>query len=257
MTDPPLQPRQHPISAPSHPKQFRAIGLVYGRYYPSEESSQRGILATDTGSIVESVLLGRIFGLFKHHANLEQPHFWVVYPRLRDKDDHLHFQLAGIWEPESLGPGLTSGPSDPNIPQPQGDRPYFSIRGEVVFVSQAREILIVKVRQSPKPPSKRPMFFKVKIRGILKNADGTVCDRPLRHFWDIQATLQKDQLILESATDLGQIQRHSPVRKPFSKNQPSGETPNGTPPSNSFSDRPIKKSAPSSSPSKPVKRRLF
>ena len=251
MTDPSLQPRQHPISAPSHPKQHRAIGLVYGRYYPSEESSQRGILATEAGSIVESVLLGRIFSLFKHHASLEQPHYWVVYPRLRDKDDHLHFQLAGIWEPESLGPGLTSGPSDPTLPQPHPDRPYFSIRGEVVFVSQARETLIVKVHQSHKPPSKRPMFFKVKIRGILKNADGTVCDRPLRHFWDIQATLQKDQLILESATDLGQIQRRGPARKPFRKGPASGDDGNGS------SNRPIKKPIPNPGQSKPVKRRLF
>jgi len=246
MTDPPLQPRQHPIPAPSHPKQYRAIGLVYGRYYPSEESRQRGILATEAGGIVESVLLGRLFSLFKHHASLETPHFWVVYPRLRDKDDHLHFQLAGIWEPENLGPGLTPCSDDPSLPQPQPDRPYFSIRGEVVFVSQARETIIVKVRQSPKPPSKRPMFFKVKIQGVLKNADDTVCDRPLRHFWEIQATLQKDQLILENAKDLGSLQRRGPARKPFRKGQPRAD--NG-------GDRPSKKPVPS--PSKPVKRRLF
>ncbi|MEB3161176.1 MAG: hypothetical protein VKL20_06925 [Synechocystis sp.] len=247
MPDPSLHPRQHPIPAPSHPKQYRAIGLVYGRYYPSGEFSQRGILATDTGSIVESVLLGRLFSLLKNHASLEQPHFWVVYPRLRDKDDHLHFQLAGIWEPENLGPGLTSSPSDQTIPPPQPDRPYFSIRGEVVFVSQARESIIVKIRQSPKPPSKRPLFFKVRIQGVLKNADGTVCDRPLRHFWDIQATLQKDQLILENATDLGPMQRRGPARQPFRKKQASSD--------NGSSNRPIKK--PVSSQSKPVKRRLF
>lgn len=246
MTDP-LHPRHHPIPAPSHPKQQRAIGVVYGRYYPSEESRQRGILATDAGSIVESVLLGRLFGLLKNHASLEQPHFWIVYPRLRDKDDHLHFQLAGIWAPEKLGPGLTSSPDNQTIPPPQADQPYFSIRGEVVFVSQARGTIIVKVRQSPKPPSKRPMFFKVKIQGVLKNADGTVCDRPLRHFWEIQTTLQRDQLILEKATDLGPMQRRGPARKPFRKKQPSAD--------NGSSHRPIQKPVPSQS--KPVKRRLF
>jgi hypothetical protein len=248
MLDPSLHLRQHPIPAPSHPKQYRAIGLVYGRYYPSGDCSQRGILATDTGSIVESVLLGRLFSVLKRHVSLEQPHFWVVYPRLRDKDDHLHFQLAGIWEPEKLGPGLTDTPTPPPLVPPNPERPYFSIRGEVVFVSQARETFIVKIRQSPKPPSKRPLFFKVKLHGVLKNADGTLCDRPLRHFWDIEATLHKDQLVLVNAQDLGPMQRRGPARKPFRKKPPSSSD-------NGRGDHAVNKLSPSQP--KPVKRRLF
>ncbi|WLT39729.1 hypothetical protein NON20_10025 [Synechocystis sp. B12] len=129
--------------SPSHPKQFRAIGVVYGRYYASEESSQRGILVTETGDIVESVLLGKTFSLFKRHVNLEDPHFWVVYPRLRDKDDHLHFQLAGLWEPENLGPGLTSAsePASDNLPSLKVDHPYFSIRGRWYLYPRLGKIL--------------------------------------------------------------------------------------------------------------------
>ncbi|AIE73309.1 MULTISPECIES: hypothetical protein [unclassified Synechocystis] len=248
MADSELQPRQHPISPPSHPKQFRAIGVVYGRYYASEESTQRGVLVTETGDIVEAVLLGKTFSLFKRHANLEDPHFWVVYPRLRDKDDHLHFQLAGLWEPENLGPGLTSASSPSPLASPEKERPYFSIRGEVVFVSQARENIVVKVRQSPKPPSKRPLFFKVKISGVLKDAEGEICRRPLRRFWDIEATLQNNELVLENATDLGPLQRRSSPAKPTAKTLPKTKT-NGS--------KPVKKSAISSPKSAPVKRRLF
>jgi hypothetical protein len=248
MANSPLQPRQHPISPPSHPKQFRAIGVVYGRYYASEESSQRGVLVTETGSIVEAVLLGKTFSLFKHHVQLDDPHFWVVYPRLRDKDDHLHFQLAGLWEPESLGPGLTSAPSDETLPRPTAEHPYFSIRGEVVFVSQVRESIIVKVRQSPRPPSKRPMFFKVKVQGILKDDQGEICSRPLRRFWDIQATLQKDQLVLETATDLGLLKRRSASDKPVRKTPIKPKE---------ILDKPMQKSLSGLPKSPPVKRRLF
>jgi hypothetical protein len=173
----------------------------------------------------------------------------VVYPRLRDKDDHLHFQLAGLWEPETLGPGLTSAPGEGTAPHPAKEHPYFSIRGEVVFVSQARQSIIVKVRQSPKPPSKRPMFFKVRIQGILKNDQGEVCTRPLRRFWDIQTTLEGNQLLLEAATDLGPLkQRRSPSDKPLRK----------TPlkPKENL-EKPVKKSVLGSPKSPPVKRRLF
>ncbi|MEO1095903.1 MAG: hypothetical protein AAFX01_13495 [Cyanobacteria bacterium J06638_28] len=107
----PPKPALHPISPPSEPMQYRAIGLVRGIYTPQEEQLNRGQLMTEAGTEIEAVLLGRITSLVKKHIDLEAPHLWVVYPRTR-KDERspeqnppvdLHLQIVGIWEPETLG----------------------------------------------------------------------------------------------------------------------------------------------------------
>jgi len=94
--------RQHPIPPASEPMQYRAIGLVYGQYTPSEEQFTKGNLITEDGTVIDSVLLGRVMSLVKKHIDLEKPHLWVVYPRTREKQYDLHLQIMGIWEPENL-----------------------------------------------------------------------------------------------------------------------------------------------------------
>lgn len=106
---PTLEP--HPISPPSEPMQYRAIGLVRGVYTPeAEDQLNRGSLMTDDGSEVDSVLLGRVTSLIKNHIDLQASHLWVVYPRTREADSEqnpgvtdLHLQIVGVWEPETLG----------------------------------------------------------------------------------------------------------------------------------------------------------
>ncbi|BFM40243.1 hypothetical protein [Synechocystis sp. LKSZ1] len=211
MTDFFLPERQHPIPPPSHPRQFRAIGLVYGQYYPSEEYPTRGVLATEDGAIIEAVMLGKMLSLFKKHLNLSQPHLWIVYPRARDEDNHLHLQLAGIWDPQTLGPGVSKIPlslssSSPPLPAEQ-QKGYFSIRGEVVFVAPAEQLIVVKVRQSPKASGEKASFFKVRIRGTLSA-------RPVGRFWSMEAQLQGQTFVLKSAQDLGFIIRPRSERRP-------------------------------------------
>ena len=94
--------RQHPIPPASEPMQYRAIGLVYGKYTPSEEQFTKGELHTEDGTVIDSVLLGRVMSLVKKHIDLEKSHLWVVYPRTREKQYDLHLQIMGIWEPENL-----------------------------------------------------------------------------------------------------------------------------------------------------------
>lgn len=94
--------RPLPIPPASEPMQYRAIGLIRGKYMPSEEQFTRGNLLTDDGTEVDAVLLGRVMSLVRKHIELDEPHLWVVYPRTRNKDSQLHAQIVGVWEPEKL-----------------------------------------------------------------------------------------------------------------------------------------------------------
>ncbi len=94
--------RSHPISPPSEPMQYRAIGLIRGRYQGREDHVTKGVIHAADGSKVDAVLLGRVISLVKKHIDLDKEHLWVVYPRTREERDGLHVQIVGIWEPESL-----------------------------------------------------------------------------------------------------------------------------------------------------------
>ncbi|MFM7439900.1 MAG: hypothetical protein ACKO2V_15090 [Snowella sp.] len=196
--------RKQPIPPPNHPRQYRAIGLVYGQYTQTEGHLTQGVLTREDGTEIEAVLLGRMISLIKNHIDLTQPHLWVVYPHIRQEDDHLHLQLVGIWEPETLGEneviGVT-GKSDEE--QTSG---FFSIRGQVAFASSETEVIIVKIRQAPKAEGERPKFFKIKLKGLLP-------EKPVSRFWDLQAQLVGTDLVLQSATDLGFAASKKPVKR--------------------------------------------
>ena len=94
--------RDHPIPPVTEPLQYRAIGVVRGVYTPhDQEQLTRGVLTDDQGNQLETVVLGRVLTLMRRHLSMDQPHLWVVYPRCRESD-HLHLQIAGIWEPSTL-----------------------------------------------------------------------------------------------------------------------------------------------------------
>lgn len=216
--------RQSPIPPPNHPRQYRAVGLVLGKFAASDDKVTQGVLQTDDGAEIDTVLLGRMISLVKKHLDLEQSHLWVVYPRTRQENDKLHLQISGVWEPETLHPqekleALPADQPEPALPKIEGG--YFSVRGEVVFYSLDKDIVIVKIRQSPKTEGEKPKFFKLKLTGRLP-------DRPLRNFWDLQVQLQGEILTIVSGTNLGAASKQKPFKrgdkKPWSKQprKPSG-----------------------------------
>ena len=198
----PTPERKQPIPPPSHPRQYRAIGLIRAKYQQSAEQMTQGTLLTTDGVKIEAVLLGRIISLIKNHLDLEQEHLWVVYPRTKMQEDSLHAQIVGVWEPETLS-------QDADEQQASGeevDHGYFSIRGEVIFYSLEEEVIIVKIKQFPRKEGEKPKFFKLKLKGVLS-------DKPLRRFWDLKVRLQGEDLIIEEGTDLGFAQKRKPKFK--------------------------------------------
>ena len=130
-------------------------------------------------------------------------------------------KLLGVWEPETLHSKQqvstedtedktvkTSSevPVSESISETQNG--YFSIRGEVIYHSLDTEIVIVKIRQTPKQVSDKPKFFKLKLKGTLPG------EKPIGHFWDLQVQLNSDTLVIQEGEDIGLV---SVKKKPYRK----------------------------------------
>ena len=177
--------RAHPIPPVTEPLQYRAIGIVRGTYAPTDpEQLTRGTLTDAQGVPLETVVLGRVLTLIRRHLPLDQPHLWVVYPRSRESD-HLHLQIAGVWEPSTLAPEQV----DASDSLPEGDD-YFSVRGELIFTKPETGEMVVKVRQQARADGQRPLPFKLQIKGELPLEH-------LRHFVSLDLRRQGQELHLE------------------------------------------------------------
>lgn len=260
-----LANRQQPIPPPSEPMQYRAIGLVRGRYVASSEQFTQGTILTADGAELDAVLLGRIMSLVKNHLDLEKEHLWVVYPRTRQENDKLHIQIVGVWEPENLAKHQTAdqeedsdslevqtaanGSSTALVPSSELPDGGFSVRGEVVYQSFEGEHLVVKIKQAARKQDDKPKYFKLKIKGKLET-------KAVSKFWDLQVKRQADELVVESAEAIADLpkKRRPPQRrpgggggrrpsgkKPFPPRQRSGETP-----------RPVRKTGDSSAAPRPT-----
>ena len=149
--------RTQPIPPPSHPRQYRAIGLVKGKYQPTEENQiTQGNLTTSDGIEIDAVLLGRTISLVKKHLDLTKEHLWVVYPRTKVDSDHLHVQIVGVWEPETLD----KEQDDALVSSEEVEAGYFSIRGEVIFFAEEDEVIIVKIKQFPRKEGGKTQVFQ-------------------------------------------------------------------------------------------------
>ena len=219
--------RQQPIPPASEPMQYRAIGLVRGKYVATEDQFTKGNIITDDGAAVDAVLLGRVMSLVKKHIDLEQSHLWVVYPRTRENVEGLHVQIVGVWEPEKLNrteasedtealtgearngeteaetvaevpaQALTEAPTEALTEElGEPDDKYFSVRGEVVFQSSDDQKLLVKIRRAPQQGSDESKIFKVSVHGILEG-------KVVGYFWDLQVERQDNNLVLREGTRIG------------------------------------------------------
>lgn len=256
--------RLQPIPPPSEPMQYRAIGLVRGRYVASSEQFTQGAMFTSDGAELDAVLLGRIMSLVKNHLDLEKEHLWVVYPRTRQENDKLHVQIVGVWEPENLAKHQTAddedsatedlqtpanGSSSSVVPSSEVPDGGFSVRGEVVYQSFEGEHLVVKIKQAARKQDDKPKYFKLKIKGKLEI-------KAVSKFWDLKVKREADELVVESAEAIADLpkKRRPPQRRPGGGGgrRPSGRKPFPPRQRNGETPRPVRKIGDSSAVSKPV-----
>ncbi len=192
--------RDHPIPPVTEPFQYRAIGMVRGVYHPeTSDKFTRGVLVDVDGIEIEAVVLGRVITLMRRHLAIESPHFWVVYPRSREIN-HLHLQIAGIWEPSTLDKPSHKLNHQTKIKSAldqiaEGDD-YFSIRGELIYTKPEKDELVVKIRQRPKSDVKKTLPFKLQLKGNVP----LEC---LRNFVSLDVRRVGQQLVVEGHDVIG------------------------------------------------------
>ena len=161
---------KNPIPKVSNQFQYRAIGIVNGKFIPNDvEQLNKGFLTDMKGEKIETVVLGKALSLLKNHIDLEKSYFWIVYPKNKSTQN-LHLQVAGIWDPYQLNDFSNDSKkiNFSKLLEELGLKDnYFSIRGELVFVNTKKKEVIIKICSSSKLQNIKNKNFKLVIKGEL------------------------------------------------------------------------------------------
>ena len=161
---------KNPIPKVTNQLQYRAIGIINGKFTPhSSEQLNRGVLTDNKGEKIETVVLGKALSLLKKHIDLKKSYFWVVYPKNKNTQK-LHLQISGIWDPYQLN-DFTDDYSKKNfsklLEELELKDNYFSVRGELVFVNTQNKEVVIKVRSTSKMHNLKNKNFKLIIKGEI------------------------------------------------------------------------------------------
>ena len=161
---------KNPIPKVTNKLQYRAIGIINGKFTPNENNQlNRGYLTDSKGEKIETVVLGKALSLLKKHINLEKSYFWIVYPKNKNTQN-LHLQVAGIWDPYQLN-DFPNDSSKTNFSKLLKELDlkdnYFSIRGELVFVNTQKKEIVIKICSALKLKNSKNKNFKLVIKGEL------------------------------------------------------------------------------------------
>ena len=161
---------KNPIPKVTNKLQYRAIGIINGKFTPNENNQlNRGYLIDSKGEKIETVVLGKALSLLKKHIDLEKSYFWIVYPKNKNTQN-LHLQVAGIWDPYQLN-DFPNDSSKTNFSKLLKELDlkdnYFSIRGELVFVNTQKKEIVIKICSALKLQNLKNKNFKLVIKGEL------------------------------------------------------------------------------------------
>ena len=161
---------KNPIPKVTNQLQYRAIGIVNGKFIPHDNDQlNRGFLTDDKGEKIETVVLGKALSLLKKHIDLKKSYFWIVYPKNKNTQN-LHLQIVGVWDHYQLN-DFTNDSSKTNFPKLLEEIDlkdnYFSVRGELVFVNTQNKEFVIKVCSASKVKNLKNKNFKLVIKGQL------------------------------------------------------------------------------------------
>ena len=161
---------KNPIPQVTDPLQYRAIGIVNGKFTPNDsEHINRGLIIDNAGEKIETVVLGKALSLLKKHIDLKKNYYWVVYPKNKNTQN-LHLQVAGIWDPVQLN-DLKKNSSKINFSKLLEELDlkdnYFSIRGELVFVNKSKKEIVIKICSTSNLKNLKNKNFKLVIKGEI------------------------------------------------------------------------------------------
>tara|TARA_B100000242_G_scaffold167092_1_gene119363 strand:- start:59 stop:661 length:603 start_codon:yes stop_codon:yes gene_type:complete len=161
---------KNPIPKVTNKLQYRAIGIINGKFMPIDSKQiNKGYLTDKKGEKIETVVLGKALSLLKKHIDLKKNYFWVVYPKNKNTQN-LHLQVAGIWDPYEFNDfqnnSLKTNFSKLLDELDLSDN-YFSIRGELVFVNTQKKEVVIKICSASKLPNLKNKNFKLVLKGEL------------------------------------------------------------------------------------------
>ncbi len=161
---------KNPIPQVTNQLQYRAIGIINGKFTPNESGQlNRGFLIDDKGEKIETVILGKALSLLKKHIDLKKSYYWIVYPKNKNTQN-LHLQVAGIWDPYQLNdfPNDSSKTNFSKLLEKLDLKDnYFSVRGKLVFVNTQKKEFVVKICSTSKLKNFKNKNFKLVIKGEL------------------------------------------------------------------------------------------
>lgn len=159
----------NPIQKVTDKLQYRAIGIIYGFYKPFDEDVlTKGNLIDNSGTVLDSVVLGKTLPLIKKYIDLKKEYFWVVYPRNKNLDN-LHLQIAGIWDPQNFNNAQKDPLKKPKdlLNELELEDNFFSIRGQLIFVNIPKKEIIIKICPTLKTNKLKNKSFKITVRGEI------------------------------------------------------------------------------------------
>jgi len=161
---------KNPIPQVTDPLQYRAIGIVNGKFTPHDnEQLNKGLIIDNKGEKIETVVLGKALSLLKKHIDLNKNYYWVVYPKNKNTQN-LHLQISGIWDPIQLNDLPNNSPKinfSKLLEELDLKDNYFSVRGELVFVNKLKKEIVIKICSTSKSKNLKNKNFKLVIKGEL------------------------------------------------------------------------------------------